>query len=108
MKRHAELCPTERKALKEFYDLAKGREWTNSKNWKAEYVSCCNWTGVVCDASGKVEVLNLTNNGLSGKLSATVGDLRGLKVLDLSDNDIKVNKQLHSYDRFVPILRFHI
>ena len=48
----------------------------------------------------------MTNNGLLGLLSASVGSLHRLKVLDLSDNDIKVNNQLHSYDRFVLILRF--
>ena len=104
----SKLCRTERKALKEIYDLAKGQEWTDSENWTAEYISNCFWKGVKCDASGNVEVLNLTNNGVSGKLSASVGALHGLKVLDLSDNDIKVNNHLHNYDRFVPILCFHI
>jgi hypothetical protein len=108
LKDNTQLCPIERKALKEVYDSAKGREWTDSENWTSEYVTCCDWKGVKCDASGKVEALNLANNGLSGRLSASVGDLHGLKVLDLSDNDIKVNNQLHSYDKFAPILHFHI
>ena len=34
--------------------------------------------------------LNLTNNGLSGRLSESIGDLTFIKELDLSDNDIKV------------------
>ena len=58
-----------------------------------EYISNCFWKRVECDASGNIEVLNLTNNGLSGLLSASVGALHGLNVLDLSDNDIKVNNQ---------------
>ena len=107
MKRHAKLCPTERNALNEIYNSAKGGEWTDSEHWTAEFISYCDWKGVGCDASGKVEALNLTNNGLSGSLSASVGDLHGLKVLDLTDNDIKVNNQLHSYNRFASILHFH-
>ena len=106
MKDDITLCPQERQSLKEFFELAKGQEWTDSDNWMSEYISKCYWKGVECDASGNVEVLNLTNNALSGRLSASVGALHGLKVLDLSDNDMKVNKQLHSHDRFVPFLRF--
>ena len=93
MKEDAKVCPSERTVLKEFYDFAKGQEWTDSKNWAAEYVDCCDWEGVTCDETGKVEVLNLTDNGLSGKLSSSIGDLHALKVLDLSDNDIKVRNE---------------
>ena len=89
----ANLCPTERKALTEFYHSAKGREWTNSGNWTQEYISYCYWHGVTCDDNTrKVVKLNMTNNGLSGKLSTGIGNLSSLKVLDLSDNDIKVRK----------------
>ena len=38
-----------------------------------------------------VIALNLTNNGLSGKLSSHIASLASLAVLDLSDNDIKVS-----------------
>ena len=87
------MCPTERKALTEFYYSAKGREWTNSGNWTQEYIRHCDWYGVTCDdKTGKVVMLNMTNNGLSGKLSTSIGSLSSLKVLDLSDNDIKVKK----------------
>ena len=90
MKEDAKLCPSERRVLKEFYDLAKGREWTESENWTYEYINCCKWWGVTCDETGRVEALRLTDNGLSGKLSSSIKDLHALKVLDLSDNDIKV------------------
>ena len=83
-------CPTDRNALKEFYDLTKGQEWTESANWTDEYISHCSWQGVVCDAD-KTTMLNLANNGLSGKLSERIGSLSLLNVLDLSDNDIKVS-----------------
>ena len=85
------LCPIERNALSNFFYLAKGVEWTNDKNWLDEYLSHCKWYGVTCDKSNNhVTKLNLTNNGLSGKLSKSIGKLTFIQVLDLSDNDIKV------------------
>ena len=44
------------------------------------------------------------DNGLSGKLSASVGSLRSLKVLDLSDNDIKAKKLTFCCLLLAPIL----
>ena len=85
------FCPLERNALSDFYDSAKGGEWTDGTNWKDEYASFCDWKGVTCDdGKNHVTKLNLTNNGLSGRLSESIGDLTFIKELDLSDNDIKV------------------
>ena len=85
------FCPLERNALSDFYDSAKGGEWTDRTNWKDEYASFCDWKGVTCDdGKNHVTKLNLTNNGLSGRLSESIGDLTFIKELDLSDNDIKV------------------
>ncbi len=85
------LCPIERNVLSDFYYSAKGGEWTNSTNWVDEYASYCNWKGVTCDDStNHVIRLNLTNNGLSGRLGESIGNLTSIEVLDLSDNDIKV------------------
>ena len=85
------LCPPERNALSDFYGDAKGAEWTNGSLWLDEYASYCDWKGVTCDDDmNHVIKLNLTNNGLSGKLSKTIGNLTFMKELDLSDNNIKV------------------
>ena len=88
------LCPIERNALSDFYDSAKGAEWTNvTKNnikWLNEYASYCDWHGVTCDDDKRVKVLELSNNGLSGRLSESIGKLTSIQKLDLSDNDIKV------------------
>jgi len=84
------LCPTERNALKEFFDVSKGGEWTDSTNWTDPYMSHCFWRGISCVESIVTE-LDLANNGLSGKLTAKIANLSSLVVLDLSDNDIKVS-----------------
>ena len=85
------LCPPERNALGDFYNLAKGADWTNSLNWMDEYESYCEWHGVSCDDDNNyVMKLELNGNGLSGKLSKIIGTLTAIEVLNLSDNDIKV------------------
>ena len=89
------LCPTERKVLRDFYEQAKGREWTKTQNensavWLDEYKSHCDWYGVSCNNTNVTE-LNLSNNGLSGKLSSLIGSLHSLVILNISDNDIKVS-----------------
>ena len=85
------LCPIERNALSDFYDSAKGSEWTDSTYWLDEYESYCNWHGVTCDNDKNNAIeLNLRNNGLSGRMSESIGELTFIEKLDLSDNDIKV------------------
>eukprot|EP00956_Cyclotella_meneghiniana_P002689 scaffold3165_cov62-Cyclotella_meneghiniana.AAC.11 len=87
----AAFCPLERKALSEFYDSAKGGEWTDGTNWKDEYASFCDWKGVTCDdGRNHATKIDLSNNGLSGRLSESIGNLTFIKELDLSGNGIKV------------------
>ena len=86
----ATLCPPERNALSDIYDSAKGAEWTNGSLWLDDYASYCDWKGVTCDDMNHVVKLNLTNNGLSGQLSESIGNLTFIEVMDLSDNDMKV------------------
>ncbi|KAL7552708.1 hypothetical protein ACHAWF_015942 [Thalassiosira exigua] len=88
-KNDVSFCPPERNALKDIYESAKGREWTNSSNWVSQYGSHCFWHGIRCDASNSTTNLTLRNNGLSGQLNGLIGHLSSLEVLDLSDNSIK-------------------
>jgi hypothetical protein len=103
------LCPPERNTLIYFYDSANGAEWadqgseTNGTKWLHEYLSYCYWKGVTCDDDrNHVTKLQLSNNGLSGKLSDTIGELKFIEVLDLSDNDMKV-KFIFSIHRVIYI-----
>eukprot|EP00984_Skeletonema_dohrnii_P027847 scaffold17539_cov76-Skeletonema_dohrnii-CCMP3373.AAC.2 len=85
------FCPfaVERNALSDFYDSAKGAEWTDRTKWLGEYTSYCDWKGVTCNNMNHVTELNLSNNGLSGRLSESIGNLSLIEVMDLSDNDMK-------------------
>mmetsp|Transcript_10296 Transcript_10296/g.22342 ORF Transcript_10296/g.22342 Transcript_10296/m.22342 type:complete len:1541 (-) Transcript_10296:66-4688(-) len=84
-----ELCPLERNALKDFYDSAKGQEWTENDGWVQPYKSHCDWYGVKCNDSNSTIELKLHSNGLSGTLSKSIANLSSLVYLDLSDNGIK-------------------
>ena len=90
------MCPPDRQALRDFYDSAKGSEWTERTNWLDEYKDPCDdWYGVTC-RNGVITELKLHTNGLSGRLSKRIGKLKSLEIIDLSNNDIKV-RYSHSY-----------
>ena len=97
LKNYTSFCPTERNALKDFYDSSKGGEWTVSTNWVDPYISHCQWYGIKCKEDTNEHItakLELPTNGLSGTLSKSISNLTLLGVLDLSDNDIKVSAHL--------------
>ena len=84
------FCPRERNALKEFYEAAKGTEWSQNENWTDPYIGHCDWYGVGCNEGNNTIKLELKGNGLSGKLTHEISNLTSLEVLDLNNNDIKV------------------
>ena len=86
----ARLCPPDRTALSEFFNAAKGREWTESENWVTQYGGHCTWYGVTCDDTNRISRILLASNGLSGTLTKGIKKLTHLNHLDLSDNEIKV------------------
>ena len=82
-----EYCPTERNTLKQLYDSTKGQEWTYSDNWMNEYDDHCLWHGIACKDNNVISI-KLGNDGLSGRISDSIGDLAFLTWLDMSDNDL--------------------
>ena len=86
------FCSLERSALKFFYELAHGGEWSHSEGWTDPYKPHCDWDRVSCDESNTTVLgLKMRTNGLSGELSPHISNLTNLVHLDLSDNDIKVS-----------------
>ena len=52
---------------------------------------CQTFHGILCDGQGRVQVLNLANNGLRGTIPARLFQLPGLESLDLSYNRVQVD-----------------
>ncbi|KAJ0246238.1 Phytosulfokine receptor 2 [Hirschfeldia incana] len=78
--------PSDLSSLREFAGALKNRSVTES--W-FNNSSCCEWGGVVCDASGRVTNLVLSEKGLEGVVSSSLGELSELRQLDLSHNHLK-------------------
>ena len=76
---------SDREALMALYDATDGGNWTNNTNWGSNE-DLDEWHGVSTDSDGRVERLNLRNNGLSGQIPAELGDLGALKWLLLGTN----------------------
>ncbi|KAL9247231.1 hypothetical protein vseg_020684 [Gypsophila vaccaria] len=55
-------------------------------NWSSTLDCCSSWEGIGCDGSGRVSNLVLPSRGLRGNISATLGDLKSLRQLNLSEN----------------------
>lgn len=79
-----------RKCLEEFYHCLKGGQWRNQKNWNTPY-DIFGWEGTVWDKSvdpPQLIGLDLANNNLEGKIPASIGKLKSLEFLALSQNSI--------------------
>ena len=76
---------SDRAALMALYDATDGENWTNNTNWGTDE-DLDEWDGVSTDSDGRVEVLLLRDNGLSGQIPAELGDLGALKWLLLGTN----------------------
>jgi hypothetical protein len=57
----------DRFALEQLYANTGGTSWKLSGHWGSN-VSVCNWYGVMCNAQGRVQALELTGNGLIGHI----------------------------------------
>ena len=81
-------CPAEspdRDALVAFYNATGGPGWTNKANWLSD-APVCQWHGVFTDADGRVIILSLEENGLSGAIPTELGRLAHLHELYLGGN----------------------
>jgi Leucine-rich repeat (LRR) protein len=80
-------CHADLAALTAFYNATGGANWTKNTNWMT-YAAFDNWRGVDTGANGRVTVLNLAYNGLSGAIPTQLGSLSNLTSLDLANNGL--------------------
>ena len=77
----------DRAALVALYNATGGMNWTNNTNWLTG-APLGQWYGVETDANGRVILLYLDSNRLSGKIPAELGNLTMLAVLYLGGNQL--------------------
>jgi hypothetical protein len=76
----------EREILTQFYDACNGQDWYRNDYWKST-ANICDWYGVGCE-DGKVVLINLEANHLTGRPNEELFDLPNLVVLWLGSNNI--------------------
>lgn len=76
---------SDRAALGALYDATGGAGWLRHDNWKTS-APLGTWYGVSTDAAGRVQILWLPDNGLSGPIPAALENLSNLTHLHLSEN----------------------
>ena len=72
----------ERAALAALYEATDGQNWRNNGNWLTD-APLGEWHGVTVDADGRVESLDLRDNGLGGPIPPELGNLTSLETLHL-------------------------
>ena len=75
----------DRTALTSLHVAAGGEGWTHSEGWLGD-AALARWHGVETDSLGRVATLDLTGNGLAGRLPAGLGDLTAMTALRVGDN----------------------
>ena len=83
---------SDRAALEALYDATGGPGWTNNTNWKTS-APLGEWHGVTTDGDGRVTVLRLPGNGLSGSIPDALGDLTLLEVLDFGGRWVSASRE---------------
>ena len=76
-----------REALVALYNATDGPNWNANDNWLTD-APLGDWYGVTTDAGGRVTVLYLYDNGLSGPIPPELGNLADLVYLSLGSNEL--------------------
>ena len=71
--------------LRSLFEATGGADWTNSAGWLGDGV-VGEWHGVSSDSLGHVTQLDLSHNGLAGRLPGGLGDLGRMTVLRIAGN----------------------
>lgn len=76
---------SDRRVLESLFEAADGSGWTNAEGWLGGDV-LADWHGIRTDVLGRVTALDLSSNGLAGRLPGSVGELAQVTELRITDN----------------------
>ena len=71
--------------LASFFQAVGGTEWHRSDGWLQGH-ALAEWHGVGTDSLGRVETLDMSGNGLTGRVPSGLGELGQLTSLRIGDN----------------------
>jgi Leucine-rich repeat (LRR) protein len=79
-----------------FYNATGGPNWINRTGWGVDTTPCSGWFGVLCQGTRVSSIImeqtpNDPGNGLSGVVPASLGNLAGLRILDLASGELSGN-----------------
>jgi Leucine-rich repeat (LRR) protein len=77
---------TQRFALATFHFATSGAKWKQNDGWLNSTQNECKWFGCSCTENGTIAGLVLESNGLFGTMPDELSLLKGLKSLQLSEN----------------------
>ena len=77
----------ELEALIALYNGTDGPGWADNANWLTDQPRA-DWTGITTDTYGRVTALDLSWAGLAGQIPESITELRELRSLQLSGNDL--------------------
>lgn len=75
--------------LLELYAATLGNGWKNSSGW-GDSSDVCTFFGVICDGAGRINKIDLMDNGLKGSVPSSIFKLSELNELALSHNMITI------------------
>ena len=64
-------------------------DWTDNTNWMDGGISSCEWKGLSCNDDGRISVLDLAVNNLSGNIPTEIGFLDNLDFVFLFRNSLE-------------------
>jgi Leucine-rich repeat (LRR) protein len=82
----------DRNRLNHLYEITNGPLWKSNTHWNSTK-PVCSWFGVEC-ANGSAEddtgvtSINLPSNGLAGRVSKIIYEMKDLKILNFKDNSL--------------------
>jgi len=85
--------PTQRVVLATLYYATKGDSWKYNSTFLTDDDEC-NWFGIICNTEKNVTEINLDSNGLQGFLPEELQGLPQLKLLNVTDNNLKIPPSL--------------